>query len=418
MRLLFLNDLHDPRIGSSGRQMYRLAEHLRGLGHETAIVSTTPDPAQRGPTTIEGCEVFRLHSDYPQRLRGWVGLRNPRVLGPLREILREWKPDVVHSHLVHTHLSYAALTEAKRAGAGVVFTAHDSMTYCYQKLTCFHGGEAHGYALRDYRAYWQKCIPCQRLRYRPGRNQAIRRVLARDVDRMTVVSDELGVALRANGIRVDRTIGNGIRLEAELPSAADVADFRARFGLEGKRLVAIGGRLHDQKGIRQVYAMLARLRGEIPDLRLLVMGREEVYRGGFEAAARAAGVQDLVVPTGWLDGRELSSAYAALDVLLSPSICFETFGLVNLEAMELSKPVVATEFGGVPEVVKDGETGFVVNPFDTATFADRVARLLRDPELARRMGQAGRERLERLYTIPRIAEQYLEEYELARALIA
>ncbi len=418
MRLLFLNDLHDPRIGSSVRQMYRLAEHLRCLGHESAVVSTTPDPGQASATTIEGTQVLRIHSDYPPRLRAWVGLRNPRVLGPLRRILEEWKPDVVHSHLIHTHLSYAALTEAKRAGAGVVFTAHDSMTYCYQKLSCFHGGEAHGYAQRDYRAYWQKCIPCQRLRYRPGRNQAICKVLARDVDRLTVVSDELGVALRANGIRVDRTIGNGIRLEAELPGTADVAAFRARFQLEGKRLVAVGGRLHDQKGIRQVYAMLARLRGEFPDLRLLVMGREEVYRGGFEAAAREAGVHDLVVPTGWLDGRELSSAYAALDVLLSPSICFETFGLINLEAMELSKPVVATEFGGVPEVVKHGETGFVVNPFDTAAFAEVVARLLRDPELARRLGQAGRERLERLYTIPRIAEQYLEEYELANALRA
>jgi glycosyltransferase involved in cell wall biosynthesis len=313
---------------------------------------------------------------------------------------------------VHTHLSYAALTEARRAGAGVVFTAHDSMTYCYQKLTCFHGGAAHGFELRDYEAYWQKCIPCQRLRYRPGRNQAIRRVLARDVDRFTVVSDELGEAIRRNGIRVDRTIHNAIRPAPRLPAEAEVREFRARRGLEGKLVIAIGGRLHVQKGVEQLFRMLAILREEFPDLRLLVMGKEEAYRE-FEGVARREGVDDLVVPTGWLEGDELQRAYAALDVLVSPSICFETFGMTNLEAMEHGKPVVATLFGGSPEVVRHGETGFVANPFHVEEYAGRIAELLRDPELRRRMGAAGRRRLDEYFGIERLTREFLEEYERA-----
>jgi glycosyltransferase involved in cell wall biosynthesis len=348
------------------------------------------------------------------RFRAWVGLRNRRVIGPLREVLRAWKPDVVHSQLVHTHLSYAALTEARAAGAGVVFTAHDSMTWCYQKLDCFHGGEEHGWGLKDYRAYWQKCIPCQRLRYRPGRNAAIRKVLERDVDRFTVVSDALGEAVRANGIRVDRTVHNAVRLKQRLPDAAAVTAFRARFGLEGKRLIAIGGRLHHLKGVHEMFRILARLRAEFDDLRLVVMGREDVYRG-FEPEARELGVADLVVPTGWLDGEELDSAYAALDVLVSPSICFETFGMVNLEAMEMSRPVVVTSFGGCRETVREGVTGFVANPFDTEGFGECIARLLRDPELARAMGAAGRALLEERFTIPRLADEFLEEYERALA---
>lgn len=208
--------------------------------------------------------MVRLHSDYPLRFRAWKSLRNRTLLGALRAFYAEWKPDVVHSHLVHTHLSYAALTEARAAGAGVVFTAHDSMTYCYQKLDCFHGGAAHDYELRDYRAQWQKCLPCQRFRYRPGRNAAIAAVLARDVDRFTVVSDELGNAVRANGIRVDRTIHNALRLQQDLPSAQAVAAFRAKFKLEGKRLIALGGRLHVLKGVVQLFQMLSVLRDEFP----------------------------------------------------------------------------------------------------------------------------------------------------------
>jgi len=413
VRILFLNDLWDPRIGSSIRQMYQEAARLRELGHATAVVSTTADPAEVGRCEIEGCEVRRLLSSYPLRFRAWVSISNGRVLEPLRAILREWRPDVVHSQLVHTHLSYAALTEARRAGAGVVFTAHDSMTYCYQKLSCFHGGEQHDWQLEDYRAYWQKCIPCQRLRFRPGRNRAIRRVLARDVDRFTVVSNELGKAIRMNGIRVDRTIHNALSLRKSLPGPAQVSAFRERFGLDEKLVVAMGGRLHELKGVHQLFEMMALLRSDFPHLRLLVMGREGAFQG-FVPLARELGVEDLVVPTGWLEGEDLACAYAAVDVVVSPSTCFETFGMTSLEAMEFEKPVVTTSFGGCPEVVADGETGFVANPFHVAEFAEAIARLLRDPNLRRRLGTAGRRRLEAEFGVERLTDEFLAEYELAR----
>lgn len=418
MRILFLNDLWDPRIGSSVRQMYQHAELLRAAGHQTRIITTTPERALVGRATVEGSELVRIHSDYPPRFRAWKSLRNRAVIAPLRAALDEWKPDVAHSHLIHSHLSYAALTEARAVGAGVVFTAHDSMTYCYQKLDCFHGGAEHRWALRDYQANWQKCLPCQRFRYRPDRNARIAQVLARDVDRFTVVSDELGDAVRANGIRVDRTIHNALRLNTQLPSEDAARAFRAKHKLGDKPLIAMGGRLHALKGILQLFDMLALLRAEFPELRLLVMGKSDLYEREFSFAAAERGVADMVVPTGWLDGDELSAAYASLDLLVSPSICLETFGLVNLEAMEHSKPVVATSFGGCKEVVEHGATGLIANPYQVREFADCIARLLRDPALRRSMGEAGRRRLEAHFTIQRLHEEFLEEYELARAAAA
>jgi glycosyltransferase involved in cell wall biosynthesis len=414
--VLFLNDLADPRIGSSVRQMYQEAARLRELGHETRVLTATQDPAAQGEVEIEGCPVERVHSDYDVRWRGWVSLDNPRMREPVRRVLREWQPDVVHSHLIHTHLGYGALTMAREAGCGVVFTAHDVMTFCYQKLTCFHGGPALGGELRDYRAYPAKCVPCQRLRFRPGRNRRIRRVLARDVHRFTVVSDELGRAIAANGIRVDRTVHNAISPRTSLPEPHEVDAFRARHGLAGKRVIAIGGRLHEQKGVGQLLAMLAHLAPTHPDVRLIVMGKRDVYDREFAAQATRLGVADRVVPTGWLDGDELQCAYAATDVFVTPSICFDTFGLVNLEAMEHGKPVVATAFGGSPEVVVDGETGFVANPFDVPACAGRVALLLDDQVLARRLGTAGRARMLSSFTIERLTDEFLEEYERARSL--
>ena len=418
MRILFLNDLSDPRIGSSIRQMYQQGARLRELGHDTALVTAVQDASAAGDTEIEGMRVHRIHSDYPVRFRGYVSLDNARVRKPFLSILDRFRPDVVHAHLLHTHLSYASLSAARRAGAGVVFTAHDVMTFCYQKLTCFHGGPEHKGSLRDYGAYWQKCVPCQRLRWNPWRNAAIRRVLAEDVHRFVAVSAELAAAIRANRIRVDRTIHNALLPKAEAPSEGAVQAFRRRFGLEGNRVLTIAGRLHEQKGVLQLLEVLARLAPEFPDLRLLAMGKKDLWEREFAPAATRLGIRDRVVPTGWLDGEELQAAYAATDVFATPSICFDTFGLVNLEAMEHRKPVVATSFGGSPEVVRDGTSGFVENPFDVEAFAGKVAVLLRDPARRAAMGAAGRARLLERFTIDRLTREYLEEYETARSLAA
>lgn len=415
MRILFLNDLEDVRIGSSVRLVHQLAAHYRASGHRTALATAVQDPALAGQAVVGGLEVHRLHSDYNPRWRSWRSLDNPAVRRPFAELLREYRPDVVHAHLVHAHLGYASLTAARAAGAAVVYTAHDVMVFCHQKLTCFHGGEERGGMERDYEARPSKCFPCQRLRWNPFRNAAIRRVLSRDTQRFTVVSDELGVAIRANGIRVDRTVHNALEPRRSLPSAAEAESFRAKLGLSGCQLIAIGGRLHEQKGVLQLLRMLQRLAPCFPRLRLLVMGKRDIYEREFAEAARSLGVDRLVVPTGWLEGDELQQALAAVDVFVTPSICFDTFGMVNLEAMEHAKPVVATVFGGSPEVVVDGVTGWIRNPFDIAAYADAIGSLLADPELARRMGEAGRERLQQRFLLPRMADEYLDEYRLALA---
>ena len=409
MNVLFFCEIADPGVGSSVRQMYGLARELRARGHKTAVVATVRDAADATPTVIEGTTVFRLHSDYPLRWRGWVSLRNRAIERPLAAVLGEFRPDVVHAHLVHTHLGYHSLTMAKQAGARVIFTSHDAMTFCYQKLTCFHGGEEHGGELDDVVARASKCIPCQRLRFRPGRNRRIKEVLERDVDRVTVVSDELGRVMRANGLPVHRTVHNALEL-SELPEASAVEAFRARHGLTGCRVLAIGGRLHEQKGVGKLLEMLALLRPEFPDVRLIVMGRRETYDGEFRPQAVRLGVDDLVVPTGWLGPDELPLAYAAADVFVTPSLCFDTFGIVNLEAMEQRRPVVATRFGGSMEVVEDGVSGFIENPFDVPAYAERIAGLLRDSELRTRMGEAGREALLERFSMGRLADEFLAEY--------
>jgi starch synthase len=88
--------------------------------------------------------------------------------------------------------------------------------------------------------------------------------------------------------------------------------------------------------------------------------------------------------------------------------------MVNLEAMEHAKPVVATVFGGSPEVVEDGVSGLIRNPFDVEAFSQAIAELLSDPSRAREYGRAGQVRLHNRFRIERLAAECLEEYQRAR----
>ncbi len=103
---------------------------------------------------------------------------------------------------------------------------------------------------------------------------------------------------------------------------------------------------------------------------------------------------------------DVGAFLATVDLLVVPSIRFEAFGMVILEAMQYSKPVICSDFGGMKEIVVDGKTGLVVPADNAIALAAAVSRLLADPDLRKRMGDAGNARLKKCFTAERMAEEY------------
>lgn len=118
----------------------------------------------------------------------------------------------------------------------------------------------------------------------------------------------------------------------------------------------------------------------------------------FEQKVELLGLDDRVTYVGPVYGAAKEALFAEHDIFVFPT-CHEAFGLVLLEAMQHSLPVIATREGAIPEIVADGETGFLVPPREPALLADRVERLLADPELRRNMGERGRARYEARFTL-------------------
>jgi sugar transferase (PEP-CTERM/EpsH1 system associated) len=205
------------------------------------------------------------------------------------------------------------------------------------------------------------------------------------------------------------TIYNGVDTNefAALAARAAVRGRRA-FGIPaGAPLVGAVGRLHRQKGFADLITALAQVREHLPAVWLLLVGDGDL-RGDLEAHAQALGLSEVVAFAGLRT--DIPEILAGLDLFALPSL-WEGLPNVVLEAMAAGLPVAATAVGGTPEVVVDGITGILIPPQDPEVLAQAITRLLRDPGLRYRMGQAGRERVAQRFTVERMVEQTERLYE-------
>lgn len=249
-----------------------------------------------------------------------------------------------------------------------------------------------------------------------GGYSAPARWAVRNADAVFGVSRFVAGTVVATGTPRDRvhTILNGVDTSRWDPGT-DGTGIRREFGIPpGAPLLASVSRLFSHKGQRELVHALARVRDDVPDVRLLIVGADavEVHGGSFTAElgalARELGVADRVVFTG--ERADVPQIMAACDVFTMPSF-EEPFGLVYLEAMAMQRPVVSLDNGGTPEVVEHGRSGLLSPPGDVAALARHIVTLLGDRELRARMGACGRQRVLEHFGVERMARDAAAAYE-------
>jgi glycosyltransferase involved in cell wall biosynthesis len=410
MRVLIVNDLY-TRSSAAGVAVFT-AEALASLGAEVLFLASVQRAEEARAFEEGGMRISLVHlPPYAMRWRGYRALWNPRAIRTLEETAANFKPEVIHFHNVHTYFSYAALKGAARRGVPVVHTIHDVMPFCYQKMFCFLDERLTPEEPVDYGARFFRCLSCTRLRFNPVRNRVIRSLIQRHVDRVVAVSTPMREALEQNRIPVHQVIYNGIDCQAWKPPEDGGDGLRQAFGLAEARVAFYGGRLAYLKGGLHTVEALARIKSTVSNAKLLIPGEGGGFESEMRVLATRLGVGDDLVFTGWLRDEKLKAAYGAAHVVVSPSLCFESFNLINLEGMALGKPVISSFFGGPSEVVQEGITGYLINPLNVDLLADRMECLLKEEALALRMGRAGRDRVEQVFDLKKTAEDTLTLYE-------
>ncbi len=204
-------------------------------------------------------------------------------------------------------------------------------------------------------------------------------------------------------------IPSGIDTDRFAPSPVLVAarqKLREGLGIADAPVVGTAITFRPRKGFRMLFEAMAEIRREHPGARLLIAGESEMPADP-ATLAKSLGLEDAI----HLLGRrsDMPEVLAAFDVFVLPS---ESEGMSNaiLEAMALELPVVVTNVGGAPEVIREGETGFLVDYPDSATLASRVSALLADRAVGERVGRAARERVVAAYSAASMVRQIEDLY--------
>jgi phosphatidyl-myo-inositol dimannoside synthase len=361
--LLVTNDF-PPRIGGIQRTLQALVDEL------------PPERISVLAPTSDGAEVFDAAAPYPVLRQPETFLwPTPDVAGRVRRAVKDTGAEVV---------LFGAIYPLALVGPGL---ERRGIPY----LAAAHGFE-----------YWLSLVP--------GTHALMRRATSRAA-RVPVLCSEFVAR------RVRTAVPRSVPVSVLYPGA-DIqtfrpdlfaTDLRDRHGIGDRPLVVCVSRLVARKGQDVLIRGMARVRHRVPDAVLLVVGGGP-YRPTLEALAADA-PSGSVVFAGQVTEEDLPRYYTAGDVFAMPcrsrmgGLEVEGWGNVFIEAAACGRPVVVGDSGGARESLVDGETGILVDGTDVSRVADAVADLLADPPRARAMGLAGRERVERQHTWPRIAQR-------------
>lgn len=362
-------------MGGPAIHVSSLAAGLEPRGYETTLVAGS---LARGEDSMA---FLAERLDIPVRTipelqREVSPIDDARSVMRMREIIRELRP-----HILHTHTAKAGAIA--RAAALVSGAARPAIL-----VHTFHGHVLKGYFDPVRTAFFKE----------------VERSLARVTDALVAVSPEVRDELVAAGIAPREkfsVIRLGIPLEERLGDATAGLDYRRLYGIsESAFVVGWVGRMTDVKDTDAVLEIVRAARDRGLEAVLVMVG-DGPDRVRLEQLAHDIGIARSTFFVGYQP--EVAGYYRLFDAFLLPSVN-EGTPVSAIEALASGTPVVATRVGGVPDVVRDGEDGFLFEPGDTDGAAERLALLASDATLRSALGASGRERVLRRYSVSRLVE--------------
>jgi glycosyltransferase involved in cell wall biosynthesis len=364
VRILFLST--SMGLGGADQQLLSAAQVLRDRGHEIRIVSLTP----LGPMGLQA-RSLGLTTDSLEMRRG---VPDPRGLARLVRVVRAWKPDVVHSHMVHANLMGRVLRLLVPVPV-LVSTIHN----------VYEGG------------------PLLMAGYRLSNGL---------VDHMTIISQAAADRFIGERIvpgRLLTVIANGVdtdRMRNVPPEARDAV--RRAIGVSNEEFIWLAvGRFEVAKDYPNMLRAFKEVLSREPRAVLVIVGQGSL-QGEAETLADELGLRDAVRFLGARD--DVPAVMSAGDGYVMSS-AWEGMPMVLLEAAAAGLPIVATAVGGNGEVVRDGESGFLVPARDPEALGQAMLRLMGLPAEQRHgMGERGREHVRANYGLHRVAERWERVY--------
>jgi len=354
--------------GGVVKHIYYLARHFREMGHDVKVIA--PCSREDSPLSEYLVKVSSLVVGIPSAGSVARVSVSPLVYRKAKKILEEENFDVVHIHEPLTPmLPVAVLRHSKTLNIGT-----------------FHAYRPDPHPVLEY-------------------SDVLLRRLANKLDGRIAVSMAAKDYISRYFPGDYRIIPNGVDLDFFQSRAKPIERF-----CDGRPNVLFVGRLEKRKGFGFLLDAFKIVRAEVPQARLLVVGAfDDDDKKPFVEYVRRNRIHGVRF-IGRVPEEELPRYYHTCDVFCAPSLGYESFGMVLVEAMAAGKPVVASAIPGYTEVVKSGAEGLLVPPGDSQALARAIIHLLNNPQLREWMGEMGRKKAAR-YSWRQIASEVLEYYQ-------
>ena len=366
--ILYIVDTFYGNFGGAEGALTRLVRNLPTDRYRASIVTFKAGPQ----VDVNGAFDCPFHHFPLTRTYDWTAMR---TAWKIRKMIREERVDLVHTF--HETADLFGGLIAKASGPKLISSRRD-MGFLREK-----------------------------------KHSLVYRWMARHFDQVHTVSEEVrSFMIETDGLQPGKvlTVHNGIDMDL-IENAQVPSDLRSSLGIEhAAHLVVTVGNLRKIKGIETLVRCAARVAQQMPGAVFLVVGNihEPDYLHEMEQLRDSLGITRNVI----FPGRryDIFSILKAADVYCLPSL---TEGLSNalLEAMGAGLPAVATRVGGNPELVAEGQTGFLVESGDDAAMAERILTLLRDPAQAHRMGERARSLVRAQFTTQAMTNRVLASYD-------
>jgi glycosyltransferase involved in cell wall biosynthesis len=402
MKILVINKFF-YQFGGTERYAFALTDLLESYGHETVpFAMAHPDNV-----ISDYSKYFVSPVDLAKPRISWSGLKAAgRVVysfeaaRKLRQLIRDTKPDLAHIQNIYHQLSPSVLKVLKEEKIPTVQTLHD-----YAYLSPSYGLFDHGAVCervkprKYYRAVFHKCVKnsfmASALDAFAFRFHATFGLDERLVGRLIAPSEFVKNKFAEWGRNV-------FRMEV-LPHFIDATRYEPEYAPGAE--VAYVGRLSEEKGIGILLAAMEK----IPDVRLKVIGTGPMEKQ-LKDFCELAGLKNVRF-LGQLRHTEVMEEIGRSRFVVVPSLFYEPFGYLAIEAACMGKAVVASKVGGLPEIVRDSETGVLVPPGDAKALASAIATLAADEPSIRAFGHAGRAMVELRFRPDEYYAKLMEIYE-------
>ena len=366
--------LHSRRIGSIEVFCRELSRQLGELGWESVFVFLDkPSDLVRRFLELPNVSLDVMEDSWRF---GWRPARE------FARLLRRYRPAVVHSQFTSFVGPYhwiARLLSADR----VFFTDHGSR---------------------------QQDTSTQRA---PVHKRMLVRQINRPVSKVFCVSEFVCRCLRDRGLLPEErfdVLYNGVDLERPATGEGKDAAFRQRFDIPSHRLVVSQvGQLIPEKGVDDFLEAAELALKKNPNLHFVLAG-DGSHRDHYVQLAERLGLDEHITFTGLVEDLFSDGLFDASDIVCQVSRWQEAFGLTIAEAMSASKPVIGTRVGGIPELISDGGSGYVIERGNVNDLADRVLSLSEDTDLRMTMGENGRRRCAEKFNVVEQVRKLISAY--------